>query len=81
MYLYYGTKKQIKINNIKTFYSIEACVLILLKGTKHNIKKWLGCLSRISGPMKHDVTAGWRKIHNELHSLCFSCSTIRVIKS
>jgi hypothetical protein len=36
----------------------------------------------ISGPKRDEVTAGWRKLHNEeFHNLHFSPSIIRVIKS
>jgi hypothetical protein len=39
-------------------------------------------LRRIFGPMRNEVTAGWRKLHNEeLHNLYFSPSKIRRIKS
>jgi hypothetical protein len=39
-------------------------------------------LRRIFGPKKDEVTAGWRKLHNEeLHGLCSSPSIVRVIKA
>jgi hypothetical protein len=39
-------------------------------------------LRRIFGPKRHEVTGGWRKLHNEeLHNLNSSPSKIRVIKS
>jgi hypothetical protein len=39
-------------------------------------------LRRIFGPMKEEVTGGWRKLHNEeLHNLYTSQNIIRVIKS
>jgi hypothetical protein len=39
-------------------------------------------LRRIFGPKRDEVTAGWRKLHNEeLHNLYSSPSIIRVIKS
>jgi hypothetical protein len=39
-------------------------------------------LRRIFGPKGHDVTGGWRKLHNaELHNLYSSPSIIRMIKS
>jgi hypothetical protein len=39
-------------------------------------------LSRIFGPKRDEVTAGWRKMHNEeLHNLYSSPSIIRIIKS
>jgi hypothetical protein len=39
-------------------------------------------LRRIFGPIKDEVTRGWRKLHNEeLHNLCSSTHLIRVIKS
>jgi hypothetical protein len=37
---------------------------------------------RIFGPKRHEVTGGWRKLHNEeLHNLYSSPSIIRMIKS
>jgi hypothetical protein len=37
-------------------------------------------LRRIFGPKRHEVTGGWRKLHNEeLHNLYSSPSTIRMI--
>jgi hypothetical protein len=38
-------------------------------------------LRRIFGPKRDEVTGGWRKIHEELHILCYSPSIIRMIKS
>jgi hypothetical protein len=39
-------------------------------------------LRRISGPKRHEVTGGWRKLHNEeLHNLYSSPSITRLIKS
>jgi hypothetical protein len=39
-------------------------------------------LKRIIGPKRGEVTGGWRKVHNEeLHILCPSPSTIRMMKS
>jgi hypothetical protein len=39
-------------------------------------------LRRIFGPKGDEVTAGWRKLHNEkLHNLYSSPSIIRMIKS
>jgi hypothetical protein len=38
-------------------------------------------LRRIFGLRRHEVTGGWRKLHNELHSLYSSPSLIRLIKS
>jgi hypothetical protein len=39
-------------------------------------------LRRIFGPMRDEVTGGWRKLHNEeLHNLYSSPSIIRMIKS
>jgi hypothetical protein len=39
-------------------------------------------LRRIFGPKRDEVTAGWRKLHNEeLHNLYSSPSVIRMIKS
>jgi hypothetical protein len=39
-------------------------------------------LRRIFGPKRHEVTGGWRKLHNEeLHNLYSSPSIIRKIKS
>jgi hypothetical protein len=39
-------------------------------------------LKRIFGPKRDVVMGGWRKLHNEeLHSLYFSPSIIRIIKS
>jgi hypothetical protein len=38
-------------------------------------------LRRIFGPMRDDVTGGWRKLHNwELHNLYSSPDIIRMIK-
>jgi hypothetical protein len=39
-------------------------------------------LRRIFGPKRDEVMRGWRKLHNEeLHSLYYSSSIIRMIKS
>jgi hypothetical protein len=39
-------------------------------------------LRRIFGPMRDEVTGGWRKLHNEeLHNLYSSPSIIRMIES
>jgi hypothetical protein len=39
-------------------------------------------LRKIFGPKRDEVTAEWRKLHNEeLHDLCSSPSIIRIIKS
>jgi hypothetical protein len=39
-------------------------------------------LRRIFGPKRDEMTAKWRKLHNEeLHDLYFSPSIIRMIKS
>jgi hypothetical protein len=38
-------------------------------------------LQRIFGPKRDGVTGGWRKLHNELHYLCSSPSTIKIIMS
>jgi hypothetical protein len=39
-------------------------------------------LRRIFGPKRDEVMGGWRKLHNEeLHSLYFSPSIIRMMKS
>jgi hypothetical protein len=39
-------------------------------------------LRRIFGPKRHEVTGGWKKLHNEeLHNLYCSPSIIRMIKS
>jgi hypothetical protein len=39
-------------------------------------------LRRIFGPKRDEVTAGWRKLHNEeLHGLYSSSSIVRVIKA
>jgi hypothetical protein len=39
-------------------------------------------LRRISGPLRDEVTGGWRKLHNEeMHGLYSSLSIIRVIKA
>jgi hypothetical protein len=39
-------------------------------------------LRRIFGPMRDEVTGGWRKLHNEeLHNLFSSPSITRMIKS
>jgi hypothetical protein len=41
-----------------------------------------GVLRRIFGPMRDEVTGGWRKLHNEeFHILYFSPSIIRINKS
>jgi hypothetical protein len=41
-----------------------------------------GVLRRIFGPMREEVTGGWRKLHNkELHDLYSSPDIITVIKS
>jgi hypothetical protein len=41
-----------------------------------------GCLRRIFGPKRDEVTGGWRKLHNEeLHNVYSSPSIIRMIKS
>jgi hypothetical protein len=38
-------------------------------------------LRRTSGPKRHELTGGWRKLHNvELHNLYSSPSIIRMIK-
>jgi hypothetical protein len=38
-------------------------------------------LRRIFGPKRDEVIGGWRRLHNELHNLYSSPSTIRMIKS
>jgi hypothetical protein len=38
-------------------------------------------LRRMFGPKRDEVPGEWRKLHNELHDLCFSPSIIRIIKS
>jgi hypothetical protein len=39
-------------------------------------------LRRIFGPKRHEVTGGWRKLHNEeLHNLYSLLNIIRMIKS
>jgi hypothetical protein len=39
-------------------------------------------LSRVFGPKRDGVVAGWRKLHNEeIHNLCSSPSTIRIWQS
>jgi hypothetical protein len=39
-------------------------------------------LRRIFGPMRDEVTEGWRKLHNEeLHGLYSSPSIVRVMKA
>jgi hypothetical protein len=39
-------------------------------------------LRRIFGPKRHEVTGGWRKLHNEApHNLYSSLSRIKMIKS
>jgi hypothetical protein len=39
-------------------------------------------LRRIFGPKTHEMTGGWRKLHNEeLHGLYSSPSVVRVIKA
>jgi hypothetical protein len=40
-----------------------------------------GVLRKISGPKRDEVTAEWRKLHNELRELYSSSSIIRIIKS
>jgi hypothetical protein len=41
-----------------------------------------GCLRRIFGPKRDEVTGEWRKLHNEeLHNLYSSPSIIRIMKS
>jgi hypothetical protein len=37
-------------------------------------------LLRIFGP-KREEDGSWRKLHNELHNLCYSPNIVRVIKS
>jgi hypothetical protein len=38
-------------------------------------------LGRLFGPKRDKVTGEWRRLHNkELHALCSSPNTIRVIK-
>jgi hypothetical protein len=42
----------------------------------------LGCLRRIFGPKRNEMTGDWRKLHNEeLHNLYSSPSIIRAMKS
>jgi hypothetical protein len=38
-------------------------------------------LRRIFGTKREEVTGGWRKLHEELHSLYSSSNIIRIIKS
>jgi len=38
-------------------------------------------LRRIFGPMNEDVPKGWRRLHNELHNLYASPSSIMLSKS
>jgi hypothetical protein len=38
-------------------------------------------LRRIFGPKRNEVTADWRKLHNELHNLYSSPNKIRMMKS
>jgi hypothetical protein len=38
-------------------------------------------LRRIFGPRREGVAGGWRRMHNELHSLYTSPTVVRVVKS
>jgi hypothetical protein len=53
---------------------------VLLKDSHDEIEKRV--LRIIFGPMRDEVTGGWRKLHNgELHNFYSSESIIRIIKS
>jgi hypothetical protein len=63
---------------------VYGCVtwsLILSEGHRLRIFE-KGMLMKIFGPKRDEVTGAWRKLHNEeLHNLCCSLSTFRMIKS
>jgi hypothetical protein len=52
-------------------------------GEKHRLRVFENrLLRRIFGPKRHEVTGGWRKLHNEeLRDLNSSPSIIRIIRS
>jgi hypothetical protein len=61
-------------------YGCETWSLTLRK--KYRLKIFKNRLLRgISGPIRDELTEGWRKLHNEeLHNLYSSLSIIRMIK-
>jgi hypothetical protein len=78
--------KNIKIRIYKTIilplvlYWCETWSLTLRE--KHRLRVFENrVVSRIFGPTRHEVTGGWRKLHNEeLHDLYSWPSIIRIIK-
>jgi hypothetical protein len=62
-------------------YGYETWYLILREEHKLRVFE-KRVLRRIFGPMRDEVTGGWRKLHNkELHNFYSSPSIIRMIKS
>jgi hypothetical protein len=60
-------------------------VLNLFSNIKGGHKLWvfeIRVLGRVFSPKRNEVTGEWRKLHNEeLHNLCSSSHTIRIIKA
>jgi hypothetical protein len=77
-------QKNIKIKIYKTvilpvaLYGCETWSLTLRE--EHRLRVFENSVLRMFGP-KREEDGSWRKLHNELHSLCCSPNIVRVIKS
>jgi hypothetical protein len=79
--------RNVKIKMLKTIilpavlYGYETWSVMLSEG--HRLRVFENrVLRRIFGPLREEVTGGWRKLHNEeLHGLYSSPSIIKVIKA
>jgi hypothetical protein len=61
-------------------YECETCSLVLR--VEHRLRMFeINVLRRIFGSRRHEVTGGWRKLHNEEnHNLYFSSNIIKMGK-
>jgi hypothetical protein len=78
--------KNLKIRMYKTiilFVVLYGCeIWSLTLREEHRLRVFENRVLRIFGPKRDEVTAEWRKLHNEeLHDLYSSPSIIRIIKS